>query len=411
MRAAILSIGTELTRGELTNTNASWLATRLTELGFEVTRIDCCDDDIPRIGESLSTLVRDHGVIVSTGGLGPTTDDLTTEAFAKHAGVPLVRDEKQLEELEEKFRRFGRAMAENNKKQADFPKGSSVLPNPYGTAPGFEIALGKARAFVMPGVPREMKPMFDDQVVPRIQALSPRQSHQHRFVVLGKPESEVGLMLDGVEAAHPGVTIGYRAHFPEIEVKVLAKGSDEDDAKQRAEKASAVVRKILAPWIFGEGPGSVIDFAAQIFREKKLTLALAESCTGGLLSQLLTEQPASDYFIGAAVTYANSAKTTLLRVPNGLIEEHGAVSAPVAKAMAEGARHVFGSDLAVAITGIAGPTGGSAEKPVGLVHIALATAAGTTPHELQFRGDRFRIQRMAAYTALKIATTYARASR
>jgi nicotinamide-nucleotide amidase len=404
MKAAVLSIGTELTRGELTNTNASWLATRLTELGFEVTRIDCIDDDIPRIISSLKALAADHGVIVSTGGLGPTTDDLTTEAVAMALQVPLARNAGELALLEEKFRLFGRAMAENNKKQADFPVGAVVLPNPNGTAPGFSVTLSGAQAFFMPGVPREMKPMFDEQVSPKIRSLSPNDSHQIRFVTLGKPESDVGVMLEGIEAAHPGVTIGYRAHFPEIEVKVLARGKDAADAKHKSETTAAKVREILAPWIFGEGPGSVIDFAAAAFRAKKKTLALAESCTGGLVAQLLTEAPASDYFLGGVVVYANSAKQALLGVPESLLAAHGAVSEPVALAMAEGARKTLGSDVAVSITGIAGPTGGSAEKPVGLVFIAIASAAGTHAHKLQFRGDRFRIQRMAAFTAIKLAT-------
>ncbi len=404
MKAAVLSIGTELTRGELTNTNASWLATRLTELGFEVTRIDCIDDDVPRIIDSLMGLAVHHGVIVSTGGLGPTTDDLTTEAVAKALKVPLERNQAELAVLEEKFRLFGRAMAENNKKQSDFPKGATVLANPNGTAPGFAVTIDKAQAFFMPGVPREMKPMFEEQVVPKIRSLSPNDSHQIRFVTLGKPESDVGLLLDGIEAANPGVTIGYRAHFPEIEVKVLARGKDAADAKQKSEKAAAVVREKFAPWIFGEGPGSVIDFAAAAFREQKKTLALAESCTGGLVAQLLTEVPASDYFLGGVVVYANSAKHALLGVPVALINDHGAVSEPVAIAMAEGARKNIGADVAVSITGIAGPTGGSAEKPVGLVYIAVATKDGTQAHKLQFRGDRFRIQRMAAFTAVKLAT-------
>jgi nicotinamide-nucleotide amidase len=191
-------------------------------------------------------------------------------------------------------------------------------------------------------------------------------------------------------------------------VKVLARAEHQDAARAIAGRAAAAVREKLGPWILGEGPGSAVDFMAAALRAKKLTLALAESCTGGLVAQLITEQPASDYFSGGVVVYANEAKTSLLAVPKETLEKHGAVSKATAIAMAEGCRRVLESDLAVAITGIAGPTGGTAEKPVGLVHVALATKEGTEHHELNLRGDRFRVQRMAAFSALKYVLAYAR---
>ncbi len=409
MDAAILSIGTELTRGELVNTNASWLAARLTGLGFEVTRIDCVDDDIGRIVESLRALCPTHGVIVATGGLGPTTDDLTTEAVAKLTGVALVRDEASLRDIEDKFRRFGRVMPASNAKQADFPAGAEILANANGTAPGFCVTYAGARAYFMPGVPREMHLMFDAQVTPRIAPLAPQNMHQIRLLTYGKPESEVGELLAGVEAAHPGVTLGYRAHFPEIEVKVLARAADQTTARAEAEAAALEVQKRLGDIVFGSGDVRFPEVVAKVLREQRLTLALAESCTGGLCSQLLTEAPASDYFIGGTVTYANSAKTTLLGVSEALLASHGAVSAEVAAAMAEGARTRFASDIAASITGIAGPTGGTNDKPVGTVHIGISSQRETKTHAYVFRGDRARIQRHAAYQAFKLIVLCARA--
>ncbi|MBN9166269.1 MAG: competence/damage-inducible protein A, partial [Myxococcales bacterium] len=219
----MLSIGTELTRGELVNTNASWLATGLTELGFEVIEHCTVDDDKGRIVAALDRLARAAKVIVCTGGLGPTTDDLTTVAVAAALGVGIERDEASLDHIRRRFEKLGRTMSESNAKQADFPAGAAILPNPIGTAPGFAVEIHGARAFFMPGVPREMKRMFDEHVVPRIREVAPNDSHQLRFRTFGLPESVVGEKLDGIEAAFPGVTIGYRAHFPEIEVKVLAR--------------------------------------------------------------------------------------------------------------------------------------------------------------------------------------------
>ncbi|HEY8077587.1 MAG TPA: competence/damage-inducible protein A, partial [Labilithrix sp.] len=211
MPACVLSIGTELTRGELVNTNATTISSVLTDLGFEVTEHAVVDDDEPRIVAVLERLAKTMDVIVSTGGLGPTTDDLTTAAVARTLGAALVRDEGSLDHIRRRFERLGRPMSESNAKQADFPEGATVLANPIGTAPGFEVKIGRARAFFMPGVPKEMTKMLDEQVVPRIRDLAPNDAHQIRYRTFGLPESIVGEKLAGVEAAFPGVTIGYRA--------------------------------------------------------------------------------------------------------------------------------------------------------------------------------------------------------
>lgn len=399
MSAAVLCTGTELTRGELVNTNATWLADALTTLGFEVAVIETVGDDRNRIAGALVRLGRDHDVIVCTGGLGPTTDDLTSEVVASVLGVPLERDEPSLEKIRERFRKVGRTMSASNEKQADFPRGAAILPNETGTAPGFCVTIGRAVAAFLPGVPSEMKAMFHASVLPKLAAIPRPETHQIRLRTYGLPESTVNDLLRGIEATH-GVTIGYRARLPEIEVKVLATG---ERAEARVVSATAAVRAALGDAIYGHGDTS---FPATVLAElgaRGATLALAESCTGGLVAELLTDVPGSSrVFLGGVVAYSNAAKSALLRVDAAILAAHGAVSEPIARAMAEGARARFGSTLAAAVTGIAGPDGGTAEKPVGLVHFAVAGEHGTSAKALTFTGSRSDVRKRAAFAALAL---------
>ncbi len=403
MSAAVLCIGTELTRGELQNSNATWLAESLTTIGFDVLAVDCVDDDRGRIEQALTRLSLAHNVLVCTGGLGPTTDDITTECAARLAGAPLQRDAASLEAIRERLTRFGRQMAASNAKQADFPAGSRILPNPNGTAPGFELKLNRARAYFMPGVPFEMKAMFEAHVAPSLTPLLRERHFQVLLRTFGLPESEVNDRLIGIEA-ELGVTIGYRATMPEIEVKVLARAAVHETAQRQAELAAAAVRARLGEEVvFGEGKARFPDALCRLLEARGLTLGLAESCTGGLVAELITAHAgASAVFRGSAVTYANEAKIALLGVPAELVAQHGAVSAEVARAMAEGARRVFASDLALALTGIAGPDGGSPEKPVGLVHYAVAGANGTRDVRAVFSGNREQVRRRAAFAGLAL---------
>jgi nicotinamide-nucleotide amidase len=402
MTAAILSIGTELTRGEIVNTDASWLSAELTSIGFEVLEVATVDDDIGRIGEALKRLGASYSVVVATGGLGPTTDDLTSVAVAAAMGVPVVRDEGSLEVIRRRFEAAGRTMSPTNEKQADFPKGAEVLSNPVGTAPAFAVTLGRCRAFFLPGVPREMKRIFVDHIVPRVAKLAPHLTFQTRLKTFGLPESVVGEKLGGIEASFPGVRLGYRAHFPEIEVKVHATAASLDEARVLADTASTEVRARLGDVVYGEGDDTFAEVVGRALRTRAFRLAVAESCTGGLLGHLITSEPASDYFVADAVTYANAAKTRFLGVSEDVLRGHGAVSAEVAAAMAEGARRVCSVEIAVAITGIAGPSGASPNKPVGLVYWAVAHPGGTIVRERVFTGDRQMIQTLASYAALSL---------
>lgn len=402
MIAAVLCIGTELTRGELLNSNATWLAESLTRIGLEVTAIDCVDDDRGRIEACLRRLAGNHHIIVCTGGLGPTTDDITTECAAKVAGVGLVRDAASLARIEELMSRFGRTVAPSNAKQADFPAGARILPNPRGTAPGFRSMLGAAAAYFMPGVPAEMKLMFDTEIAPDLEALVTEPRTQIVLRSFGLPESEVNDRLAGVEATYD-VVIGYRASLPEIEVKVLARAATAADALAKARRAADEVKSRLGDHVYAEGFGSLPEHVGKLLAETGKTLAIAESCTGGLAVELVTRTPgSSQFFLGGAVTYANSAKTELLGVPAELIAKHGAVSAEVAQAMAEGIRRRLSADFGLAFTGIAGPDGGTAEKPVGLVHWAVATASGVQAKQRVFIGGRLDIRRRAVFAGFDL---------
>jgi nicotinamide-nucleotide amidase len=403
MSAAVLTIGTEITRGEIVDTNSAWLASRLTALGFEVLAIDTVDDDRERIVEALRRLHHGAKVVIVTGGLGPTTDDLTAACAAEALGVDLVRDEASLEAIQRKLAAAGRQLTPSNARMADVPRGAEVIGNPVGTAPAFGITLGGARFYFLPGVPREMTQIFDELLTPRIGPLASGNSYQIVLRTYGLPESLVGERLDGLEAANPGLRIGYRATFPEVEVKVRVLAGDPSAARSSAERIAQEVRTRLGDIVYGEDDDRFAAAVGSALRARGYTLAVAESCTGGLIGALLTEIPgSSDYLLLDAVTYSNKAKERVLGVPAEVLIGHGAVSPECVTSMADGVRRIAGADLAVAVSGIAGPAGGTSEKPVGLVMFALSTEGGTLVTEKRFTGDRLRVQRGAAFYALSL---------
>lgn len=410
MKAAVLSIGTELTRGELTNTNASWLSAALTALGFEVTEHVTVDDDRLRIVEAVRALGGRVGVVVCTGGLGPTTDDITAESVAEAAGVGVTRDQPTLEKIKRRWAEFGRPMPESNVRQADVPEGAAILENQNGTAPGFTLRIGGAHFFFMPGVPREMKAMFEGGVVPRIAGLVTRTTHQIHLRTFGLPESEVQDRLRDVEGAFPGVTLGYRASVPEIEVKVLARAATEAEAEELARAAAQAVRTKLGSHVYGDRDDTFALALGRLLRTKGLRIAVAESCTGGMIGAMLTSVPgSSDYLIFDAVCYANASKERLLGVHSDTLRAHGAVSGEVAEAMADGALRLSEADIAVSVTGIAGPGGGTDDKPVGTVWFAVAQkGAPTMTKKKHFPGDRERVRKVASYVALELVARAAR---
>jgi len=415
--AALLTTGTELTRGELVNTNAAWLGERLTLLGFDVLEHATVGDsrtDIARALQRLSGLV---DVVIATGGLGPTTDDLTAEVVASVLGVALTTHEPSLTAIRDRYWKvLGREMPASNAKQAELPAGCDVLANGVGTAPGFAVRLDRAQLFFLPGVPAEMKPMFEQSVVPRVAVDASKRSHQIRMRCFGLSESQTQDLLVGVEANEPGVVIGYRAHFPEIEVKVLATpieaASASNSIEVRAERVAARVKERLGSAIYGGEGDSYPAWVGGLLRAHGWTLSVAESCTGGLVGKLLTDAAgSSDFLLLDAVTYSNMAKQNVLGVPEETLRVHGAVSEQVARAMAEGVLRISGSNLSIAITGIAGPGGGSEEKPVGTVWIASASREGETVAERLFWPlDRDRVRMISAYAALRMVAQRVRPS-
>jgi nicotinamide-nucleotide amidase len=383
MKAEILTIGDELLRGEIVDSNKSFLSDRLLSLDVETHFHSSVRDDPSDMTDAFRRASSRVGVVLVSGGLGPTRDDLTSQVLAESFGRALVRDPDALETIRAFFRAVGREMTENNATQADFPEGAEVLLNPIGTAPGFCLEEQGTLFFCMPGVPREMHKMMDEQVLPRIarRAGGGQVVRARLLRTFGTGESMLDDQLKDVAAG------GFSG----------AAGSGDVSLGFRTDE----IRERLGAIVYGEGEETLAMVVGRLLRERGKTLAVAESCTGGLVAELLTAVPGSSaYFLGGVVAYANQAKADFLGVSEALLEEHGAVSEPVARAMAEGARQRFGADLAVATTGISGPDGGTDEKPLGLVHIALAQAEGTHAEHFVFPLDRERHRRLTAQAAL-----------
>ena len=404
LHCEILSTGDEVLTGMIADTNAAFLADQMGSLGFEVVRHTTVGDDRAILEETFRTLGARADVVLCTGGLGPTVDDLTTEVAAGILGVGMKLDETALAYMEGLWRSRGRTMPENNRKQAMLPEPADVLTNPIGTAPGFSVQIGRAHFFFMPGVPREMKKMFAEQVIPRLQKLRPDPTvfDVRVYRSFGLTESAADQALSDIESLFPGVKLGFRAHFPEIQIKLTVKGPDIDEARARIEAASAEVKKRIGSHIFSDGDAIEAVIGAALRRDKA-TVATVESCTGGMIAQLITNVPgASDYFDRGFVTYTDTSKHDLVGVPEALIAEFGVVSEECARAMAEGAKAVARTTYAISVTGLAGPGGGTADKPVGLVYIGLAGPKDTVVRRINWPGQREQIRGIAAMVGLDL---------
>jgi len=401
MNCIILSVGDELITGKTVDTNSAWLAGRMVELGVEPLAHETVGDDIDTVADGMARAAARAEVVLVTGGLGPTADDLTRQALAKAmGGAELVLDPPSLETIAEFFRRRGREMAPANRIQAMFPAGSTVLPNAVGTAPGMTARVGTSDVFVMPGVPHEMKWVFEHEVRPRL-SLPRRTIRTHIVHTFGRGESDVGQMIADLMTRGQSTTVGTTVCSGMVSVRLIIRSETAEQAQTEEQRLVAELRRRLGDLVVGEGEDTMASVAGRLLHRKGQTLATAESCTGGLLGSLITAVAgSSEYYLGGAVSYANAAKQTLLGVDSELLERHGAVSEPVAAAMAEGCRRRLAADWAIAITGIAGPGGGSEEKPVGLVYTALAGPAGTTVTRHLFPGNREHIRERAAMAAL-----------
>ncbi len=399
-RAAILSTGDELTTGRIADTNAQWIADKLFELGIDVVTVVTVGDYPERLEWAWRQALSQADVVISTGGIGPTADDLTTETVGTVLGRKLVEDAPSADRMRKFFASRGVDMPLNNLKQAMVPEGYVIVPNPLGTAPGYRAQAGGKHIVVLPGVPREMKPMVEDTVLPWLRAQQGSDVYlAHTFQTFGISESGLDELVAGIVSPNEG-RVSFRASFPEVSVRVVVRGQP-DEAAGRLEAVATRMREKLGEFCYGEGAVTMEAVVGTALKERGWRLGLAESCTGGLVSHRITAIPGSSaYFLGGVEAYANSAKTNLLGVSRETLQEHGAVSEPCAGEMAAGAVRAFGADIAVSTTGIAGPDGGTPEKPVGYVCFGLATADGVVTRTHQLWGTRDWVKLLASQVAL-----------
>lgn len=390
----IITTGDELMTGLTADGNFFRAGDVLASMGLEVAYHTTVGDYMDRIVEAFEIARGRADAVIVSGGLGPTSDDLTAEAAARFLGTGLELNREALVSIEERYRQRGRVMTGINRKQACLPKGAKVLINEWGTAPGWRSESEGTAFYFLPGVPKEFRAMLDAYVVPELEKIGAgRTAVKTRLIkTFGLPESGVAERLAGVEREN--VRLGYRAYYPEVHLRVTAYGETRDAASALLDEFSNDVTARLAGYVFSVNGETMEEALGGLLRDKNLSLAAAESCTGGLISHRITNVPgSSSYFLEGVVSYSNEAKEKILGVPHGLLVEHGAVSGPVVEAMARGVRNLSGSGIGVAVSGIAGPGGGTPEKPVGTVFIGTDSAShGTRSEKFLFHGTREEIK-------------------
>ena len=407
MIAEVLATGDEIRSGALVDSNSAYIARLLETAGVEVVRHSCVGDDPESLVSILREIAGRSDIVVVTGGLGPTDDDLTTAAAARAAGVEVVLDPLALDSVEAFFKARKFPLTPSNKKQALLPAGADCLINTVGTAPGFQLKIEECQFFCLPGVPFEMRHMMANEVMPRLMKLQ-GQTRSVRLVktlsTFGLAESATAEKLSGFEDHFAPIKLGFQAKFPEIHVKLYGTGMDEDPLRSQLEKAEHWVAQQLGDRIFSNTGESLEQAVGNLLRARQATLAVAESCTGGLIADLVTDVPgSSDYFVLSAVTYANQAKRDLLGVTSEILDRHGAVSEETAKEMARGVQRISGATYGLATSGIAGPGGATDDKPVGTVCIGLANSDSVSGRRYHFAFDNRRMnKRIFAATALEL---------
>jgi nicotinamide-nucleotide amidase len=411
MRAAILSIGDELALGQNLDTNSAWLAAKLAELSMITIEHRTIADDRAAIAQAVAQLADRAEVVLMTGGLGPTADDLTREAVGDvlTPGQELVTDQEALERLEGLFAKRGRSMPEMNRKQAMRPSPARSLPNPHGTAPGIATEHKHCLIYCMPGPPREMQPMFLNHVAPELTRLRNPDDHVILTAAVfefGMGESDAAERLGSMMERDRDPLIGTTASDSIVAARIRVNGPAALARRQLEETVSRVAQ-LWQPYVFGDESTSLAQAAGELLRQRDKKLATAESCTGGWLGKAIVDLAgASDYYLGGWITYSNALKTKFLDVPPELLDRFGAVSAPVAEAMAHGALRASGADYSLAITGIAGPDGGTAAKPIGTVFIALEERGNTEPpartRRFLFHADRATVRDRSVKAALQM---------
>ncbi len=404
MNAEIIAVGTELLLGQIVNTNAKFLSVELSKLGVNVFYQTVVGDNEERLLNALSIAFGRCDMVVLTGGLGPTADDLTKETVAKYFGLELVEDKASLDAIYARFERVGGEMAESNKKQAMMPKGCTILKNDNGTAPGAIVEQDGKIAIILPGPPSEMEPMYSTKVYPWLRQRCPDQLYSKVLRVFGVGESILEERLSDLIASQTDPTIAPYAKEAEVELRITTRAKTKEEAMARIEPVVRQVQDTVPGCVYGYDEDTLASVLFRVLQRTDKTIATAESCTGGMLGEALTSVPGiSAYFGYGVVTYANDVKESVLGVRHATLMAHGAVSRETAMEMAEGLLSKSGADVAVSVTGIAGPDGGSAEKPVGLVYVGYADSDGVRDcKELHLTGDRGRIRRVTVKHALDL---------
>lgn len=406
--AEIIAVGSELLTGGVTNTNAAFLSRLLTAAGVEVLYHTTVDDDAARL-EKAVTIARGRAeLLVFTGGLGPTYDDMTKTAVCAALDTPLVLHPEVVEDMRRYFDRvFRREMPECDMQQAYLPEGCTVFRNPVGTAPGCVFTAGKTTAALLPGVPHECRYMAEHCLLPWLEQVRGQTVRSHTLHIFGLTEPQVQELLADLLHQEEDLTLAPYAGTGEVSLHLSARAADEAACEARMAPLLAEVRQRLGSCLYGVDVSGLEEAVFRLCREKHLTLSAAESCTGGLIAKRLTDLPgASQVFLGGVVSYTNGVKQHALGVPASLLEAYGAVSAPVARAMAVGVRVLTGSDLALSVTGLAGPDGDDRGNPVGTVFTALSAPEGTFVRRLTLGGGRARIRTLSAHHALDLLRRY-----
>lgn len=411
MNAEVIAIGTELLLGYVLNSDTVYLGRVLAELGIDCYHQVTVGDNRARLEEVVRTALGRANVVITCGGLGPTVDDITLETIARATGRRLVLRPEILRAIRTRFKTLGIQMPPANKRQALLPEGAVAFPNKLGTAPGFLLPLRPAQGereprmlVALPGPPFELIPMVEKSLIPRLRPYTGKTLIRSKTLkIAGITESEIDKKVRDILKLRGAVTVGIYAHPSLVELRITAKGSNVQSTERAIAGVERKIRRRLGDLIFGADADTLEGVVGQLLRKKKLTLGLAESCTGGLVQHRITEVAgSSDYFRGGFVTYTNEMKIAQLGVPPHLIRQFGAVSPEVACSMAANVRRITQAELGLAITGIAGPTGGSKKKPVGLVHLALSTPAGTQLLRRQYSGARSAIKFKASQSALNL---------
>jgi nicotinamide-nucleotide amidase len=404
MRAEILAVGSELLTPLRSDTNALYLTAKLLEVGIDTGARVTVADDAALLESAFRTALGRADIVIATGGLGPTEDDLTREAAAAALGRQVHRVPALIDELKARFARFGRVMAAVNEKQADVIEGGVVLPNPRGTAPGQRVEKDGRMLVLLPGPPHEMQPMFEEQVLPVLRARAGGHALRTRILkIAAMGESDVEQLVAPIYKTFTNPRTTILGGPGQVELHLTAEAASAEEAEARVEALAAPIREKLSGRVYSEDGRELPEVVGALLQDRGLTLAAAESCTGGLLTARLTERPGSSAYVDRAwVTYANRAKIEDLGIDAALIDRHGAVSEEVARAMAEAARTKARVDIGVAITGIAGPGGGTPDKPVGLVFIAISGAAGDRVRRVHFPSERDRVRFQSTQSALEM---------